>query len=88
MDTFQVWRGDEEREQVIHEIREAGPNTQIVQVADSRVEPRSKENRLVPGKGVLPLPRCSAVSSQPAMTAGSRSRSCRPNYGRSTTTGY
>jgi sugar phosphate isomerase/epimerase len=55
MDTFQVWRGDEEREQVLREIREAGPNTQIVQVADSRVQPRSKEDRLVPGEGVLPL---------------------------------
>jgi len=55
MDTFQVWRGNQESDRVLHEIREAGPHTQIVQVADSRVEPRSKEDRLVPGEGVLPL---------------------------------
>ncbi len=55
MDTFQVWRGDEEREAVIGEIVEAAPHTQIVQVADSLAEPRSREDRLVPGEGVLPL---------------------------------
>ena len=55
MDTFQVWRGDPEHEVVIDEIVEAAPHTKIVQVADSRVEPRSREDRLVPGEGVLPL---------------------------------
>ena len=55
MDTFQVWRGDPEREVVIDEIVEAAPHTKIVQVADSRVEPLSREDRLVPGEGVLPL---------------------------------
>jgi sugar phosphate isomerase/epimerase len=55
MDTFQVWRGDPEHEVVIDEIVEAAPHTKIVQVADSRVEPRSREDRLVPGDGVLPL---------------------------------
>ena len=55
MDTFQVWRGDGDREAVISEIVEAAPYTRIVQVADSRVEPRSREDRLVPGEGVLPL---------------------------------
>jgi sugar phosphate isomerase/epimerase len=55
MDTFQVWRGDGERDAVIAEIVEAAPHTQIVQVADSRPKPRSKEDRLVPGEGVLPL---------------------------------
>jgi sugar phosphate isomerase/epimerase len=55
MDTFQVWRGAEERDEVLREIREAAPCTQIVQIADSLPEPRSKEDRLIPGEGVLPL---------------------------------
>jgi sugar phosphate isomerase/epimerase len=54
-DTFQVWRGENERELVMAEIVEAAPHTLIVQVADSLFEPRSKEDRLVPGEGVLPL---------------------------------
>ena len=89
METFQVWRGDEEGEQVLHEIREAGPDTQIVQVADSRVEPRSKEDRLVPGEGALPLAEmlgCLFSTGYDGWLAvGNR---CRPNYGRSTTTCY
>jgi sugar phosphate isomerase/epimerase len=55
MDTFQVWRGADQRDDVLSEIREAAQRTQIVQVADSRVEARSREDRLIPGEGVLPL---------------------------------
>jgi sugar phosphate isomerase/epimerase len=55
MDTFQVWRGEGQREAVMGEIIEAAPYTRVVQVADSRPEPRSREDRLVPGEGVLPL---------------------------------
>jgi sugar phosphate isomerase/epimerase len=61
LDTFQVWRGAEERDKVLGEVRDAGPRTQIVQVADSRVEPRSREDRLVPGEGVIPLEAMLAV---------------------------
>jgi sugar phosphate isomerase/epimerase len=65
MDTYQVWRGEDARSEVLGEIAAAAASTRIVQVADSRPEPRSREDRLVPGEGVLPLvemlaPVCSA----------------------------
>jgi sugar phosphate isomerase/epimerase len=40
---------------VIEDIVNAAPHPKSAQVADSRVEPRSREDRLVPGEGVLPL---------------------------------
>jgi sugar phosphate isomerase/epimerase len=55
MDTYQLWRGEGERDAVIEEIREAASWARIVQVADSRPVPRSTEDRLVPGEGVLPI---------------------------------
>jgi sugar phosphate isomerase/epimerase len=55
IDTYQVWRGEKEREVVIGEIGASAPWAKHVQVADSRAVPTSKEDRLVPGEGVLPL---------------------------------
>jgi sugar phosphate isomerase/epimerase len=55
LDTYQLWRGDEERDDVIREIGEAAAWARIVQVADSPPVPRSTEDRKVPGEGVLPL---------------------------------
>jgi sugar phosphate isomerase/epimerase len=56
VDTYQVWRGEDQRAEVIAEIGRAAPWARIVQVADSRPVPRSMEDRLVPNEGVLPLP--------------------------------
>jgi sugar phosphate isomerase/epimerase len=56
LDTYQLWRGDAERDTVIAEIGDAAGWARIVQVADSRPVPRSTEDRLVPGEGVLPIP--------------------------------
>jgi sugar phosphate isomerase/epimerase len=55
LDTYQLWRGDDERAAVIGEITQAAAWARIVQVADSRPVPLSKEDRLVPAEGVLPL---------------------------------
>ncbi len=55
LDTYQLWRGEAERAAVIEEIRGAARWARIVQVADSRPVPRSTEDRLVPGEGVLPI---------------------------------
>ncbi len=55
LDTYQLWRGEAERDTVIEEIRGAARWARIVQVADSRPVPRSTEDRLVPGEGVLPI---------------------------------
>ena len=55
LDTYQLWRGEAERAAVIEEIRGAAGWARIVQVADSRPVPRSTEDRLVPGEGVLPI---------------------------------
>ena len=85
MDTFQVWRGDPEHEVVIDEIVEAAPHTKIVQVADSRVEPRSREDRLVPGEGVLPLDGMLGALFATG-DDGSPSRSCPRSCGRPITT--
>jgi sugar phosphate isomerase/epimerase len=55
LDTYQLWRGDEEREAVVQEISEAAGWARVVQVADSPPAPRSTEDRKIPGEGVLPL---------------------------------
>jgi sugar phosphate isomerase/epimerase len=55
LDTYQLWRGQGEREVLIEEIRRAARWARVVQVADSPPVPRSTEDRLVPGDGVLPL---------------------------------
>jgi sugar phosphate isomerase/epimerase len=55
LDTYQLWRGEDDRAAVIQEIRQAAGWARIVQVADSPLVPRSTEDRMVPGEGVLPL---------------------------------
>jgi sugar phosphate isomerase/epimerase len=55
LDTYQLWRGQDEKAAVVEEIRQAAAWARIVQVADSPSVPRSTEDRMVPGEGVLPL---------------------------------
>lgn len=51
VDTYQLWRSDD----LLPAITRAADHIMAVHVADSRPAPRSVEDRLVPGDGVIPL---------------------------------